>query len=70
MYVSVETGVSDDSYIEILSGLQEGDTVAYIPTSSGGAMSMMMGGAMGMGGGTVMVSGGPAGGAGGGGPRG
>ena len=72
VYVSVETGVSDDSYIEILSGLQEGDTVAYIPTSSGGAMSMMMGGAMAMGGGTVMVSGGPggAGGAGGGGPRG
>lgn len=35
VYVSVETGVSDDSYIEILSGLQEGDTMAYIPTSSG-----------------------------------
>ena len=69
VYVSVETGVSDDSYIEILSGLQEGDTVAYIPTSSGGGMSMMMGGAMGMGGGAMMVSGGP-GGAGGGGPRG
>ena len=65
-YVSVETGVSDDSYIEILSGLQEGDTVAYIPTSSGGEMAMMMP----MGGGAVMVSGGPAGGAGGGGPRG
>lgn len=64
--VSVETGVSDDSYIEILSGLQEGDTVAYIPTSSGGEMAMMMP----MGGGAVMVSGGPAGGAGGGGPRG
>ncbi len=69
VYVSVETGVSDDSYIEILSGLQEGDTVAYIPTSSGGGMSMMMGGAMGMGGGAMMVSGGPSG-AGGGGPRG
>lgn len=66
VYVSVETGVSDDSYIEILSGLQEGDTVAYIPTSSGGEMAMMMP----MGGGTVMVSGAPAGGAGGGGPRG
>ena len=69
VYVSVETGVSDDSYIEILSGLQEGDTVAYIPTSSDGGMSMMMGGAMGMGGGAMMVSGGPSG-AGGGGPRG
>lgn len=66
VYVSVETGVSDNSYIEILSGLQEGDTVAYIPTSSGGEMAMMMP----MGGGAVMVSGGPAGGAGGGGPRG
>ncbi len=66
VYVAVETGVSDDSYIEILSGLQEGDTVAYIPTSSGGEMAMMMP----MGGGAVMVSGGPAGGAGGGGPRG
>lgn len=67
VYVSVETGVSDDSYIEILSGLQEGDTVAYIPTSSGGGMAMMMGAMpMGGGGGTVMVSGGP----GGGGPRG
>lgn len=66
VYVSVETGVSDDSYIQILSGLQEGDTVAYIPTSSGGGMAMMMP----MGGGTVMVSGAPAGGAGGGGPRG
>lgn len=66
VYVSVETGVSDDSYIEILSGLQEGDTVAYIPTSSGGGMAMMMP----MGGGAVMVSGGPAGGAGGGEPRG
>ena len=69
MYVSVETGASDDSYIEILSGLQEGDTVAYIPTSSGSGMSMMMGGAMSMGGGAMVVSGGP-GGAGGGGPRG
>lgn len=29
--VPVEVGVSDDSYIEIISGLQEGDTVAYIP---------------------------------------
>ena len=27
VYVPVETGVSDNSYIEVLSGLQEGDTV-------------------------------------------
>lgn len=43
VYVQVETGISDDSYVQILSGLQEGDTVAYITrtTESG---SMMMGG--------------------------
>ncbi len=46
VYVSVETGVSDESYIQILSGLQEGDTVAYLQTSSGGS-GMMMGAAMG-----------------------
>lgn len=76
VYVSVETGVSDDSYIEILSGLQEGDTVAYLASgSSGGAMMMDGGAAMGgmpgsMGGG---MSGGPGGGGGaamGGGPGG
>lgn len=33
VYVSVEAGVSDDSYAQILSGLQEGDTAAYIPSS-------------------------------------
>ena len=40
----VETGVSDDSYIEIISGLQEGDTVAYLRTASSGADMCMMGG--------------------------
>ncbi len=54
-YYSVEitTGVSGDDYIEIVSGLQEGDTVAYIPTSSSSSeMGMMMGGMPGgMGGG-------------------
>ena len=44
VYVQVETGSSDDSYIEITSGLQEGDVVAYIQTSSGGGMDFMMGG--------------------------
>ena len=35
-YVSVEvvTGTGDGSYTEIVSGLQEGDVVAYIPTAS------------------------------------
>ena len=49
VYVQVETGISDDSYIQVMAGLREGDTVAYIQTSSGsGAMTMggMMGGGM------------------------
>ena len=33
VYVNVETGVSDDSYTEIKSGLQEDDTVAYDTSS-------------------------------------
>ena len=48
-YVVVTTGVSDENYIEITSGLQEGDAIAYIPdTSDGGfympGMGMMPGG--------------------------
>ena len=30
VYVSVETGVSDDDYTEITSGLQEGDIIGYV----------------------------------------
>lgn len=49
VYVQVTTGVSDDDYIEISDGLQEGDKVAYVKTSSGSSdqmqMTMMMGGA-------------------------
>jgi HlyD family secretion protein len=56
VYVAVTTGVSDDSYIEVTSGLQEGDTVAYIPSTAD--MDQM-----GMGGMVVMA--GPAGGPGG-----
>ena len=55
----METGVSDDSYIEITSGLQEGDTVAYLRAASSGS-DMMMGGMPG--GGSGMPSGGPSGG--------
>ena len=44
VYVPVETGVSDNSYIEILSGLQEGDTVAYPQAVSSGSSEGMMGG--------------------------
>lgn len=69
-YVSipVTVGISDDNYIEITSGLQEGDVVAYIPTtSSNSGMAMMMGGMPGgmsgaMGGGGGMPSGGRPGG--------
>lgn len=76
VYVAVETGVSDDSYVEITSGLQEGDTVAYLQSASSGSSSgaMMMGGGMtgGMagGGGGGMPSGGGGGGGMGGGPGG
>lgn len=34
VYVKVETGVSDDSYIAVTSGLQDGDTVAYVKQTS------------------------------------
>ena len=53
VYVQVEIGVSDDSYIAITSGLQEGDTVAYLQSSGGSGdamMGMTMGGGMAMGG--------------------
>lgn len=74
--VPVEIGASDSSYIEIRSGLQEGDTVAYIPQSSSGGFEMMIPGGMGVatfsdgampGGGmpNITVSGGPGGGRGG-----
>ena len=72
-YVQVTTGVSDDSYIEITSGLQEGDTVAYLRTAASGSGNMMMGGMPGgdMGGGMPGGGGGmPSGGPGGGGPGG
>lgn len=61
VYVQIGTGVDDDSYVEITSGLQEGDTVAYLPTSSGSS-NMMMGG--------MMMGGMPSGGMGGGAPSG
>lgn len=67
VYVTVETGVSDDDYIEVTSGLQEGDTVAYVPSSGDNSMAFPGG----MGGGPMGGSGGgPGGGAPGGGPGG
>lgn len=72
VYVQVETGVSDDDYIQITSGLQEGDSVAYISQQSSDSSFSMMGGMMGaMGGGGMPAGGGgggmPGGGGGGGG---
>ena len=61
--VSVKTGIVNDDYVEILSGLQEGDTVYVDPdagsSSAGGFMMMGPGGMGGPGGG---MSGGPGGG--------
>lgn len=58
--VTVETGISDDDYIEILSGLEEGDMVIVESAERSGSdwTQMMMGG--GMGGGNM--GGGPGGG--------
>ena len=67
-YVSVQVtvGIRDDNYLEITSGLQEGDTVAYIPTTSSGntfQMGMMPGGGIPGGGGMPGGGGGGMGGA-------
>lgn len=59
VYVEITTGIDDDSTVEITSGLQEGDTVAYVAASGSSQSNMMMGGMM-MGG---MPGGMPAGGA-------
>ena len=63
--VTVETGISDDDYIEILSGLEEGDVVIVESAERSGSdwTQMMMGG--GMGGGNMdggIMDGGPGGG--------
>jgi HlyD family secretion protein len=55
-YTEVETGISDEDYIEIKSGLQEGQTVALVRVFTQNNTLMMPGGQM------VAVSG-PAGGA-------
>ena len=33
VYVPVKTGISDDDYTQIVSGIQEGDTIGYDPSS-------------------------------------
>ena len=65
VYVKVTTGTSDDDYIAVTSGLQEGDTVAYSASSTastGNDGQMEMDGGPGQGGGDN--GGGPGGGGG------
>ncbi|MGN0243980.1 MAG: efflux RND transporter periplasmic adaptor subunit [Lachnospiraceae bacterium] len=57
--VKVEVGIDDGSYIEIKSGLEEGQTV-YVQTSDSSSNNMMMGG-FGMNGMPGGMSGGPGG---------
>ena len=49
--VKVETGMQNDDYVEILSGVSEGDIVLYTGSSSNSSSNMMMG-MMNMGGGS------------------
>lgn len=63
--VQVETGIVSDDYVQILSGLSEGDEVYVDPDSgsgSGMAMTMMGPGSMGGGPGNGGMGGGPGGG--------
>lgn len=55
VYVQVETGLSDEDDIQILSGLTEGDTVAYLKSSGDDSTQMGMEGMVMAGGGTVTV---------------
>lgn len=64
--VEVETGLMNDDYVEIVSGLSEGDQVYVSQSSQTGGFGMMPGGMGGPGGGM----GGPGGGGGAGGPGG
>lgn len=43
VYQQVELGLSDDDYIEIVSGLSEGDQIAYQPNASMGGAFFAMG---------------------------
>lgn len=70
-YVEVTLGNSNDDFIEVLSGLEPGDEIAYIPASAAGSTIFDAMG-MGMAGGDTMVveatempAGGPGGGGGG-----
>ena len=60
--VYVETGVDNDNYVEITSGLEDGDTVYVLEqtqtSSGGGLLSSLFGGGGGMPGGGEMPGGG------------
>lgn len=57
VYVQVETGESDELYIEVTSGLQEGDTVAYLAATNENGQNNMMGMGMMPGGGMPNMGG-------------
>lgn len=65
VYVNVETGISDDNNTQILSGLQDGDTIAYVARESNDNSMPMMGGMGGGPGGGGGMGGAPGGGGGG-----
>ncbi len=62
VYVQVETGDSDDSYVEVKSGLTEEDTVAYLSAAAADQGMDAMGGMFAMGGGMPNMGGGMPGG--------
>ena len=64
VYVKVTTGVSDDDYIAVASGLEEGDTIAYDASTASQSSSenVFPGGGMPGGGGPGGVGGAPGGG--------
>ena len=43
VYVKVETGLSDEDSVEIVSGLQMGDIVAYIPENTSSGIDALLG---------------------------
>ncbi len=61
-YVRVETGVADKDYVEIISGLSEGDEIAWLPKSASGISTFPMGGGFVPGMGGAGIGGGPSGG--------
>lgn len=64
--VEVETGLTSDSFVQIVSGLSEGDVIYVAESSTDTSMMFQMGGPGGMGGGPDGMGGGPGGNMGGG----